>query len=125
MRLLVDQNLARRVAAALRAAGHDAVHVAERGLAAADDDDILALAVAERRVVISEDADFGALLARSGDRVPSFVLLRTAEPLSPDDQAALLVANLPRVEDDLEAGAIVAFRRGRLRVRRLPIAPPP
>lgn len=113
------------MAAALRAAGHDAIHVADRGLAAADDDEILALAVAERRVVISEDADFGALLARSGDRVPSFVLLRTAEPLSPDDQAALLVANLPAVEDDLEPGAVVAFRRGRLRVRRLPIAPPP
>jgi len=80
VRLLVDQNLGRRVADALRAAGHDAVHVAERGLAAADDDEILALAAFENRIIVSEDTDFGALLARAQTRLPSFVLLRAAEP---------------------------------------------
>ena len=123
MRLLVDQNLARRVAAALRDAGHDAVHVAERGMAQADDAEIVALAEAEGRVIVSEDTDFGALLAHSGTQTPSFVLLRGAEPMVPDDQAALLIANLPAVESDLVEGAIVVFARGRIRVRRLPIRP--
>ena len=116
MRLLVDQNLARRVATLLVEAGHDAVHVADRGLSRAEDDEVLALALAEDRVLVSEDTDFGALLARSGDRLPSFVLIRTAEPLTSDDQAALLVANLPHAERDLEAGAIVVLGRGRMRV---------
>ena len=98
--------------------------MAERGLAAADDDAVLALAGAEGRVVVSEDTDFGALLARSGASTPSFVLLRAAEPLAPERQAALLITNLPAVEDDLVAGAVVVFARGRIRVRRLPIAPP-
>ena len=124
MRLLVDQNLAPPVAAALRAAGHDVVHVAERGLAAAEDDENLALAAAEAWVVVSEDADFSALLARSGERLPSFVLVRSADPLTPDDQAALLIANQRGVEPDLASGAVVVFRRGRIRVRRLPLAPP-
>lgn len=123
MRLLVDQNLARRVATLLVEAGHDAVHVADRGLSRAEDDEVLALALAEDRVLVSEDTDFGALLARSGDRLPSFVLIRTAEPLTSDDQAALLVANLPHAERDLEAGAIVVLGRGRMRVRPLPITP--
>lgn len=123
MRLLVDQNLARRVAVLLRDAGHDAVHVSERGLASADDDEILALAAREGRVVISEDTDFGALLARAGVSAPSFVLLRAAQPLTPDQQSSLLIANLDAVEDELAAGAVGGVSRGRLRVRRLPIVP--
>ena len=55
---------------------------------------------------------------------PSFVLLRTYEPMTPDDQAAVLLANLPRLYDDLEQGAIVVIERSRLRVRRLPVRPP-
>jgi predicted nuclease of predicted toxin-antitoxin system len=121
VRLLVDQNLARRVAAALRDAGHDAVHVAERDLASAEDDEILKLASSEERVIVSEDTDFGALLARARALKPSFVLIRAAEPLTPDGQVALLVANLPVVKDELLAGAIVVLARGRIRVRRLPI----
>jgi predicted nuclease of predicted toxin-antitoxin system len=120
MKLLVDQNLARRVAVALRDAGHDAVHVAERGLASAEDAEIVALAAAEERVIVSEDTDFGALLAHSGIQTPSFVLLRGSEPMAPDDQAALLIANLPAVESDLVEGAVVVFARGRIRVRGYP-----
>jgi hypothetical protein len=56
--------------------------------------------------------------------VPSFVLLRTYEPMAPDDQAAVLLANLPRLYDDLEQGAIVVIERSRLRVRHLPVLPP-
>jgi hypothetical protein len=59
--------------------------VGDRGLSRASDDDVLALAVAKGRVLVSEDTDFGALIARSGARVPSFVLIRAAEPLTPDD----------------------------------------
>lgn len=121
MKLLVDQNIARRVAALLRDAGHDAVHVAERGLSAAADDVILELARAEGRVLISEDTDFGALLVATGSDAPSFVLIRGAEPVTPDKQASLLIANLPTVAEELEAGAIVVLARGRLRVRPLPV----
>ena len=75
----------------------------------------MALAAAERRMIDSEDTDFGALLART--QTPSFILLRGAEPMGPDDQAALLLANLPAVESVLLEGAIVVFARGRIRVR--------
>lgn len=124
MRLLIDQNIAQRVAALLRDAGHDAVHVADRGLSAAEDHEILELARAEERVVVSEDTDFGALLAHAGSDTPSFVLLRGADPLAPEDQAALLNANLPSVAEALDEGAIAVFARGRIRVRPLPVHPP-
>jgi hypothetical protein len=36
-------------------------------------------------------------------------------------QAALLVANLPVIESELERGAIVAVCDTRIRIRRLPV----
>lgn len=122
MKLLVDQNLAGRVAQLLREAGHDAVHVAERGMQRAEDDEILRLALHEARVVVSEDTDFGALLAQSGACAPSFVLMRSADPLTPDAQAALIVAALPRIAEELDAGCIAVLTRYRVRIRPLPIA---
>lgn len=123
MRLLVDENLSWRVADMLREAGFDAAHVAERGLASATDEEVLALAAAEDRIVISEDTDFGTLLARSAARLPSLVLLRSVEPLTPDDQAALLVANLPGLADELHSGVVAVLGHGRIRVRPLPLTP--
>lgn len=73
-------------------------------------------------VLISEDTDFGALLAHRQASSPSFVLLRSIEPLTPQQQAMLLAANLPTVEKDLHEGAIAVLDRRRLRVRRLPIS---
>ncbi len=73
----------------------------------AEDDEILRVAVDERRVLISEDTDFGVLrLARSGSRVPSFVLVRGADALTPDARAALIAAALPQIASELDAGCI-------------------
>jgi len=122
VRLLLDNNLSPALAAMLCAAGHDATHVRDYGLERAEDDEILQHALAEDRVLVSEDTDYAALLSRSGARAPSFVLLRTRDPLAPDDQAALIVANLPQVAAELDEGCIAVFTRDRLRIRPLPIA---
>ena len=82
MRLLVDANLSPRVARRLSAAGHDAVHVVEAGLALADDATILAAAETDDRVVVSSDTDFGALLARHNRTSPSFVLVDAVDDLA-------------------------------------------
>jgi predicted nuclease of predicted toxin-antitoxin system len=123
VRPLIDQNLAAQVASLLRDAGHDVVHVSERGLQRADDEQIVELAATESRVVISEDTDFGALLGRSGATLPSFVPLRTANALTPDEQAALIAANLPAIANELETGCIAVLSPLRIRVRPLPITP--
>lgn len=125
MRLLIDANLSPRIAARLRGAGHDAVHVADIGMLAAPDEAILAHAATAGLVIISADTDFGELLAVSGATRPSVVLLRSADHLTPDQQATLLIANLPAVACDLDSGAVVSIARGRLRVRPLPVHPAP
>lgn len=123
MRLLLDANLSPRVAGLLRASGFDAVHVRDRAMQRAPDPAILERAAQEERVLVSEDTDFGALLARSGARLPSFVLLRSGDPLTPDEQARLLTERLARVEDELARGAVVVIEPTRLRVRSLPLRP--
>jgi len=49
------------------------------------------------------------------------VLLRSSDQLGPPEQAALILANLPQLADDLDAGAIASISRSRVRVRNLPV----
>jgi len=123
VRFLIDANLSPVVATRLREYGHDTTHVVDVGLFTADDEVILAAAAEDDRVIVSADADFAALLALGHLSKPSLILLRSADHLTPSQQADLLLANLPAVADDLERGAIVTTARGRLRVRQLPIEP--
>ena len=121
MNYVVDANLSPRLAEFLRDAGHDAVHVRDIGLRTASDDQIIDYALSTDRIVISHDTDFGTLLAYRELSKPSFILIRSSDPVDVDDQARLIVANLDAMSDDLETGAIAVFARGRLRIRRLPL----
>ncbi len=120
MRLLIDANLSPRVAARLRDASYDAQHVVDVGLGTATDADIVTWATDHEQIIVSSDSDFSAILARQRRTRPSFVLLRHLNELAPDQQAELLLANLPGVTDDLAAGAVVTILRDRMRIRALP-----
>jgi predicted nuclease of predicted toxin-antitoxin system len=121
VRFLLDENLSPLLAEALTAAGHDSVHVRDLGLLTAADRVVLERAKTESRVLISADTDFGELLAVSGARLPSVILLRRETDRSASSQSDLILANLDQVAADIDAGAIVVLEATRVRVRRLPV----
>lgn len=122
MKFLIDECLSVRLAATLCAYSHDAIHVTDRGLNGKSDTDVMALAVAENRIVISADTDFGELLAASGTAAPSLILLRGFGG-RPDTRIRVILANLAQLEEYLRAGAIVVINERRIRIRLLPIEP--
>ena len=120
MNLLIDEALQDAVAHRLADEGHDTSHVRVLGLAGCTDDEVMALALAEDRVLVTTDTDFGTILALTGAAGPSVVLLRGIGDSTPERVAALL-AVLPRVEDELSQGAVVVIEEDRYRIRHIPI----
>ena len=120
MNFLIDNALSPLVADVLAAAGHDAIHVRERGMYAAPDDILFDWAAIEERVLVSVDTDFARLLSQRRTNKPSLILFRR-EWHVPKKQASAILANLPRLESALEVGSVVIFDRDRLRIRALPL----
>ncbi|MEU7835860.1 DUF5615 family PIN-like protein [Nonomuraea sp. NPDC049129] len=121
MNFLIDENLSPRVAELLTKAGHDAVHVRDLQATSAPDSTIMALALADSRVIVSADTDFGALLAQARTTKPSVMLVREILELRPPELVNIIINHLDVLESHLLTGAIVAFAPAGIRVRALPL----
>lgn len=76
-------------------------------------------AAKEDRVLLAADTDFGTLLATREAMRPSVVLFRRRSRTT-DSLLRVLTTNLPMIEPDLLAGAVIVIDDARIRIRRLP-----
>ena len=113
MRFLLDENVPKSAAMALRQEGHDVVRVQEADLQSADDESVWQYAVLEDRILVTYDLDFplaqgfplGLILVRGIDRIPT------------SSQARILVDAIRTNSDQLE-GHITVVAPGRVRRRK-------
>ncbi len=75
MNFVADESCARPVVLALRAAGHDVIAIAEIAKGATDEQ-VLERALKEKRVLITEDRDFGELVFARGRSSSGVILVR-------------------------------------------------
>jgi predicted nuclease of predicted toxin-antitoxin system len=116
MRFLADENFPGSAVAKLEAAGHDVVWV-RTAAPGSKDDDILALAAREERIILTFDKDFGELAGRAGLPVSSgIVLFRLQMPASTEIGTTLLARITERTD---WAGHFSVIEPGRVRMRSL------
>ena len=74
--LFTDENIDPDVVAYLRLEGFDVFDVIENGLSGSDDEQLLALAHAQGRIVVAHDSDFGTLAIAAGKPFKGIIYLR-------------------------------------------------
>lgn len=119
-RILLDQGLPRSAGVILSQRGWDAVHVGDVGLATATDVEVLGYARREKRVVVTLDADFHALLAVNAASAPSVIRVRI-EGLKGPALADMLEKVWSLAKNDLSRGAMVTVTARALRIKHLPV----
>src|SRR5207245_7007824 len=78
VRLLADLNIAPRTVSFLRSLGHDVQRVGDVLAPSATDHEIVEYARRDGRSVVTQDLDFSAIVALSGQAAPSLISLRLA-----------------------------------------------
>ncbi len=114
MKLLVDMGVGKAVEGWLADRGHDVKAVRDLNPRMTDDD-ILALAVREQRLVITMDKDFGYLIFHSGQAHAGVLLLRMEDARSEEKVQA--IQRLFSAHADSLSGNFCVYQNNRLRVR--------
>ncbi|MGE0431083.1 MAG: DUF5615 family PIN-like protein [Planctomycetota bacterium] len=120
MRLILDQNVPPSIVIGLRDAGHEVERSSDSVPAHAPDRDVLALALERDAWLVTQDQDFGAMLAASGASAPGVLNLRLRIN-TPDAILARLLAVIATLEAQSAAPGIVTIEDQTARIRTLPV----
>jgi predicted nuclease of predicted toxin-antitoxin system len=120
MRFLVDESCNATIAGSLRDRGHDVLLVANLAPRATDVH-VIELAVADRRVLLTEDKEFGQMVYASGTPRWSVILLRY-KPAAKATVIETLVELVSQKGEEI-TGRFVVVQPGRIRLGGSPSAP--
>jgi len=113
VKLLLDSCVWGKAKESLAAAGHEVVWCGDWPKDPGDEE-ILAAAYAERRVLVTLDKDFGELAVLHGRKHSGIVRI---VGFAAEMQASVCLQVLAAHGEELTLGAIVTAERGRLRIR--------
>jgi len=129
MRLLIDQDVYAATTRFLKSLGHDAVTASELGLAQGSDETLLRVAAEQKRILVTRDRDYGALVFLKS--IGAGVLYLRVLPSTQDAVHAELAKVLGQYSAHELAAAFVVIEPAGHRIRRLlgsvsnPNTPPP
>ncbi|MEW6163287.1 MAG: DUF5615 family PIN-like protein [Nitrospirota bacterium] len=118
LKFIADIHISPLTVKALQNKGYDIVRITDKLLATASDNEIVQLAYQEQAVIITQDLDFSAIIAKSGLNGPSVISLRVAGA-KPDIVTRILITVLPLIEADLIEGAIISIDEKEYRIKKL------
>ena len=121
MQFLANENFPLDVVEALRTEGHDVAWI-RTDAPASKDHNILKRAVAENRVLLTLDKDFGDLAFKFGLPATCGIVLFRLQASSSAALAIMVVAAIRSRTD--WAGNFSVVDPGRIRIRSLPASPP-
>src|SRR5690349_15436532 len=114
MKFLLDESAELRLGAFLRQLGHDVTAVAADYQASIKDEQVLAIAQAEGRILITNDTDFGELVFKQRQPHSGVILFRFSDlPLS--DKITALQQLLAQHPEQLVEFVVIA--PGSIRIR--------
>jgi predicted nuclease of predicted toxin-antitoxin system len=114
MRFLADESCDFAVARALREAGHDVLAVAEAAPSSADEG-LLQMAVRDKRILLTEDKDFGRWVYANKRATGGVIFLRYPSGAR-STMPATVVRLIERYSEKL-VGCFVTVQPGRIRIR--------
>ncbi len=116
MKVLLDENLSPAHAARLRETGHDAIAVPDIGPSSASDAEVRSVAIAQGRILVTLDADFGNILRYPVAHTPGVIWLRLHPPAETKIQEALERC-LTKLAYNVLAAKLVVVDEDKIRIR--------
>jgi predicted nuclease of predicted toxin-antitoxin system len=117
MRFLADESCDFIMVRALRKAGHDVLAISEI-TPRAEDFEVIQLAVKEKRILLTEDKDFGQLVYAHGQKTLGVIFLRF--PHSARERISKDVCNLVKKQREKLYGCFITVQPGRIRISHIP-----
>ena len=114
-------NLSPKTVRSMQKHGYDIVRVSSVLPENTPDLVLLQYAAETDRVIITQDLDFGTLLAIHGYDSPSVITLRLSGT-DPDTITARLIEVIPQIEKSLAEGTAVTVEDRLVRIRPIPIS---
>jgi predicted nuclease of predicted toxin-antitoxin system len=117
-KFLIDENMPRSTAQAIRLLGHEALDVRDCGLRGRSDSEVYAFAQRQRAILLTADLGFGNILHCPLGSHCGVVIAHYPNELSSSEVNRLIAQSLPHDDDSFFVGNLVILEPGTIRIRR-------